>query len=143
MKKKTLGQVLKQRRAALALSQRQAARRLGIRASHVGYLEKGRRRPSLALLRRIARVFGLDSFELFLLSHPEAKYLIRSREPAEPKPREDAWRRFVADRVALRSNHVTPGELRVLKQVNMLRRVASARHFLFILNAIRQAAAEE
>ena len=54
MKKETLGQVLKQRRGAYAYTQRELARKLGVKASHVAYLENGRRRPSLSLLSRIA-----------------------------------------------------------------------------------------
>lgn len=54
MKKETLGQVLKQRRGAYALTQRELARKLGVKASHVAYLENGRRRPSLSLLSRLA-----------------------------------------------------------------------------------------
>jgi hypothetical protein len=36
---------------------------------------------------------------------------------------------------------VTPGELKVLKQVSLLEDVSSPKHFIFVLNAIRQAGA--
>jgi hypothetical protein len=38
---------------------------------------------------------------------------------------------------------VTRAELKVLKQVSMLENVSFPRHFLFILNAIRQAGDRE
>jgi transcriptional regulator with XRE-family HTH domain len=60
MKKETLGQVLKQRREAYALTQRELAHKLGVKASHVAYLENGRRRPSLSLLARLADTLELD-----------------------------------------------------------------------------------
>lgn len=144
MKKKTLGQVLKQQRDALDLTQRELAAKLGVKASHIAYLENGRRKPSLALLTRIASTLGLDEQELFLLAHPEARALVSSqREPqSEPAP-DAAWRRFTKDRALQARNRITPREMKVLRQVNMLGRVTSPRQYLFILNSIRQAVEDE
>lgn len=145
MRKKTLGEVLKERRTALNLTQRELALRLGVKASHIAYLENGRRRPSLSLLGRLANVLGLQKEPLFLLAHPEARELISSqREPArhteEPK---QAWRSFVADKALLARHSVKPRELQVLSHINLLGEVSAPRHFLFILNSIRQAVEEE
>ena len=38
---------------------------------------------------------------------------------------------------------MSPRELKVLSQVNLLGKIAAPRHFLFILNSIRQAVEEE
>jgi transcriptional regulator with XRE-family HTH domain len=143
MKKKTLGEVLKERREAMDLTQRELAAKLGVKASHVAYLENGRRRPSLSLLRRLGDVLGLETEPLFLLAHPEAKALLCKREAAPSKRPENAWRKFLGDHALLARNKITPRELRVLRQVNMLGRVSSPRHFLFILNSIRQAVEED
>jgi transcriptional regulator with XRE-family HTH domain len=144
MKKETLGQVLKQRRGAYAYTQRELARKLGVKASHVAYLENGRRRPSLSLLSRIADTLELDKRRLFLLAHPEAQWIVGDRREASPaKRREDAWRKFAGDRGTLARHKVTERELKVLKNVNMLGRVSSPGQFLFILNSIRQAVEEE
>jgi len=67
-KKETLGQVLKQRRGAYAYTQRELAKKLGVKASHIAYLENGRRRPSLSLLSRISDTLELDKKRLFLLA---------------------------------------------------------------------------
>jgi len=144
MKKKTLGSVLKDRREFLRLTQRELAAKLGVKASHVAYLENGRRRPSLSLLRRLSDVMGLDSETIFLLAHPEAKELIAPRDGglAAKRP-ENAWRNFLKDRSLIARHEIKPSELRVLKQVNLLGRVTSPRQFLFILNSIRQAVEEE
>ena len=48
--------MVKHRRQALGLTQRQLAEMLGVKGSHVAYLENGRRKPSLALLKRLADV---------------------------------------------------------------------------------------
>ncbi len=141
--KKTLGQILKARREANCLSQRELARRLGVKASHVGYLETGRRRPSLSLLSRIGQVLGLETEPLFLLAHPEAKALLTRFKPVRTPSRDHSWKTFIQDKGLLMRNRVTRGELRVLSQVNGLGKISSPRHYLFILNSIRQAVDEE
>ncbi len=144
MKKETLGQVLKQRREAFALTQRELAHKLGVKASHVAYLENGRRRPSLSLLARLADTLDLDKQRLFLLTHPEAEDLVGARrEPSSSKRPENAWRKFVTNRGILARHKVTDRELKVLQKVNMLGRVTAPNQFLFILNSIRQAVEEE
>jgi transcriptional regulator with XRE-family HTH domain len=142
--KETLGQVLKQRREAYALTQRELARRLGVKASHVAYLENGRRRPSLSLLSRLAETLDLDKQRLFLLTHPEAEALVGVKREGSPSKRpENAWRKFVANRGILARHKVTDSELKVLQKVNMLGRVSAPNQFLFILNSIRQAVDED
>ena len=144
MKKETLGQVLKQRREAYALTQRELARKLGVKASHVAYLENGRRRPSLSLLARLADTLELDKQRLFLLTHPEAEGILNPRkEPTRAQRPDYAWRKFIANRGILARHKITPQELKVLQKVNMLGRVSAPSQFLFILNSIRQAVEQE
>lgn len=140
--KKTLGTVLKARREFLRLTQRELAAKLGVKASHVAYLENGRRRPSLSLLRRLADVMGLESEPIFLLAHPEAKELLGPRE-GSPKREGNVWRTFTKDRAMQNRHQIKPSELKILKQVNMLGQISSPRQFLFILNSIRQAVEDD
>jgi transcriptional regulator with XRE-family HTH domain len=145
MKKKTLGEVLKNQRGILGLTQRQLALKLNVKPSHVAYLEKDRRRPSLALLSRIADVLGLPKESLFVLAHPEASSLLGShRETARRAQDPDqVWRDFTGNKAMLARHNVKPRELKVLSQVNLLGKITAPRHFLFILNAIRQAVEAE
>ena len=145
MKKKTLGQVLKGQREILGLTQRELALKLEVKPSHVAYLEKDRRRPSLGLVSRIANVLGLEKEPLFLLAHPEASTLLTGRrDPAVPSRNPDqVWRDFTGNKAMLARHNVKPRELKVLSQVNLLGKIAAPRQFLFILNAIRQAVDEE
>ena len=145
MKKKTLGQVLKAQRETLGLTQRELALKLAVKPSHVAYLEKDRRRPSLGLVGRIANVLGLEKEPLFLLAHPEAGSLLNDRrEPAQAtRDPDQVWRDFTGNKAMLARHQIKPNELKVLSQVNLLGKVAAPRQFLFILNAIRQAVDEE
>jgi transcriptional regulator with XRE-family HTH domain len=142
--KKTLGKVLKDRRALLQLTQRELALKLGVKPSHIAYLETNRRRPSLGLLSRIADVLDLPKESLFVLAHPEASALVGTPRNAAPGQKQDqAWQEFTGNEALLARHQVKPRELKVLSQVNLLGKITAPRQFVFILNAIRQAVEEE
>jgi transcriptional regulator with XRE-family HTH domain len=139
--RKRLGEVVKDAREGRGITQRSLARAVGVKASHIAYIENNRRRPSLTLLRRLADALELRRLELLLLAYPEAKRLVQLKVEARPIERaHDSWQRFASNRLLLRQHRVTRKELRLLKQVSLLEDVSSPRHFLFILNSIRQAA---
>jgi len=141
--RKTLGSVVRENREQLRMSQRELADQVGVKASHIAYIEGNQRRPSLRLLLRIADLLGLDRWELFMLSHPDAADLVRDvRMPAKSKPG-DAWRKFAADRGLHKRHNIAPRELKLLRQVSQVQDVSCAKHFLFILNSIRQAGARD
>jgi transcriptional regulator with XRE-family HTH domain len=142
MTKRTLGSVVKEARDGARMSQRELAAAVGIKASHVAYLENGRRKPSLALINRLSRTLGLAGRELFILAHPEAKQIVDGARPSAKNKSDGAWQRFASNQAVLRRHAITKGELKILKQVAMLETVAHPGHFIFILNAIRQAAAQ-
>jgi len=123
------------------MTQRELAAAVGIKASHIAYIENGHRRPSIALINRLSKTLGLDAKELLVLAHPEAKQIVDRALPAS-KRGDGAWQRFVSNQALLRRHAVTKGELKILKQVAMLETVADPGHFIFILNAIRQAAVQ-
>ena len=141
MKKRTLGSVVKEARDSARMTQRDLAAAVGIKASHVAYIENSRRRPSISLINRLAETLGLSAKELLVLAHPEARQIVDGERPAG-KRADSAWRLFASNKALIRRNGVSPDELKMLKQVSMLSHVAHPGHFIFILNAIRQAARE-
>ncbi|MGH7778683.1 MAG: helix-turn-helix transcriptional regulator [Candidatus Binataceae bacterium] len=143
MTKKTLGTVIKQARMDHEFTQRELAGLVQVRGSHIAYIEGNKRKPSLSLLRRIADVLGLNRRELLFLAQPDARYLAGDPDEGPPKKAVDSWRRFVSNRALHRRYRITPGELKLLKQVSLLQVVSAPSHFLFILNSIRQAAARQ
>ena len=129
-----LGESLKARRTALGLTQRSLAEKLSVEASHVAFIESGRRKPSLKLVARIAETLGLDPQELLVLAHPEARVLL------SPKPRTTqapSWQRFIQNSALLARYHVTKGELQALEHLSLLGTAISAKEFLAILTLIR------
>jgi transcriptional regulator with XRE-family HTH domain len=142
--KKTLGDVIKERRGMLRWTQRELALKLGVKPSHVAYLEKNRRRPSLGLLSRLADVLGLTKESLFVLAHPEASSLVSTpRKAAAREDHDHVWREFAGNKGLLAQHQIKPRELKVLAQVNLLGKISAPRQFVFILNAIRQAVEDE
>jgi transcriptional regulator with XRE-family HTH domain len=135
--KKTLGQVLKSQRQALGLTQRELASRAGVKASHVAHLELGKRKLTLGLLNRFAKVLKLKYEKLLILAYPEAKFLLGSRQRIAS--RDWAWREFTNNKALLTRYNVQPRELTVLAQTNQLGRIIAPSDFLFILNSMRQA----
>jgi transcriptional regulator with XRE-family HTH domain len=66
----TLGEVVKNARDSLRLTQRDLAAIVGVKASHIAYIENNQRRPSIALLGSLADALSLDRREALYLAHP-------------------------------------------------------------------------
>jgi transcriptional regulator with XRE-family HTH domain len=134
---RNLGEFLKARREALGLTQRSLAQKLGVEASHVAFIESGRRKPSLKLVARIADTLGLDRQEVLVLAHPEVNVLLSTTE-SDPRPRPPrSWQRFIQNSALLVRYHVTKPELQVLEHLSLLGTAISAKEFLAILTLIR------
>jgi transcriptional regulator with XRE-family HTH domain len=132
----TLGMILRRRRRQLELTQHQVARRVGVRANYVGYLERDMRRPSTAVLVKLAKVLDLDREELFFLANPQVRDFIHTNTS---DPMESAWESFRNNKRLQTRHGITHGELKALQQVSALGPVKTSRDYLFILQAIRQA----
>jgi len=139
--KRTLGSVVKEARDGARMTQRDLAAAIGVKASHVAYIENGHRKPSISLINRLAETLGLSAKELLVLAHPEAKQIVDGDRPSGRRG-DNAWQRFASNKALIRGHAITQGELKMLKNVAMLSHIAHPGHFIFILNAIRQAAAE-
>ena len=142
MIKKSLGAVIKNGRSQLRITQRDLASQVGVKASHIAYIEGGQRRPSIALLRRISEALGLNPREVLFLAHPEARFLIGDRGSSQQRGK-NSWQAFERNSSLLRQHKVRPAELKVLKQISLLEEITHPEHFVFILNSIRQAAVPE
>ncbi len=142
-KTKSVGSLIRHQREEFRLTQRELALKLGVKASHVAYIEGGLRRPSLSLVRRLAEVLGLNKQRLLLLTYPEARYLIAQPPKTSAADADAAWRKFAGDRAMLKEHSISAAELKILREVSLLGRVAIPRNLLFVLNAIRQAVADD
>src|SRR3984893_9581363 len=132
-----LGEFLKARREGLGLTQRSLAQKLGVEASHVAFIESGRRKPSLKLVARLADTLGIDRQTLLILAHPEAEAFVAEGKAEPSRKAAPSWKRFIKSHELLARYNVTDRELRALEHLSLLGTVHSAKEFLAILTLIR------
>ncbi|MGA9722547.1 MAG: helix-turn-helix transcriptional regulator [Candidatus Binatus sp.] len=137
--KNSLGRLIKQKRKELDLTQRALAKQLGVEASHVAYLESGKRKPSLTLMARLEDALGVSRQQIFLLTHPEAAAVVNPGDRIPPREQTaDEWRHFVTDRAFVKRHQITRRELRAFKELSLLGYVLSRHQLLAILTMIRE-----
>jgi transcriptional regulator with XRE-family HTH domain len=133
---RTFGQVLRERRRKLDLTQQEVARRIKTSTPYVGHLEAGKRHPSDKVIARLAEVLGLEPRELFFLANPEALELVRSETDQH---RASAWDEFRRDDRTRRLHNISSDEMEVLGKIAQLGEVTAPRDFVYILNTVRHA----
>lgn len=133
---RAFGQVLRERRRKLDLTQNEVARRIKTSTPYVGHLEAGKRHPSDKVIARLAEVLGLERRELFFLANPAAMELVRNDEGER---RASSWDEFRRDDRTRRLHRISGDEMDVLEKVARLGEIATARDFIYILNTIRHA----
>lgn len=133
-----LGQLILERRKGLSLTQDALSKIVGVRASYIAYLEAGRRKPSIPVLKRLAEAIGVESQTLLVAAYPETETMVNSdASVAAPRSATQAWTELLTDRVLLARYRITRRELHALKQLSLLGYVLSPREFLAILMLIR------
>ncbi len=136
IKERTFGQVIRERRRQLDLTQEEVARRVKTSTPYVGHLESGKRHPSDKIVTRLAEVLGLDRRELFFLANPRAQALLTAEVES---PAQSAWDDFKKNDQLRRVHSITNDEMEMLSRVALLGDVRSTRDFIYILNTVRHA----
>ena len=135
-KEHSFGQVIRERRRQLDLTQEEVAHRIKTSTPYVGHLESGKRHPSDKIVTRLAEVLGLDRRELFFLANPRAQALLN---PEVASTADSAWEDFKKNEQLRRVHNINGGEMEMLSRVALLGDVRSARDFIYILNTVRHA----
>src|SRR5215467_14973769 len=123
-KERTFGQVIRERRRQLDLTQEEVARRIRTSTPYVGHLESGKRHPSDKIVTRLAEVLGLDRRELFFLANPRAQALLTPEPEGDAK---SAWEDFRKDEQLRRIHNISNDEMEMLARVALLGEVRSPR----------------
>jgi transcriptional regulator with XRE-family HTH domain len=135
-KDRTFGQVIRERRRQLDLTQQEVAQRIKTSTPYVGHLESGKRHPSDKVLSRLAEVLGLERRDLFFLANPGAVELLKSKETSTKR---SSWEEFRKDDRLRRVHNVSQEEMNMLAQVASIGEVGAPRDFVYILNTVRHA----
>lgn len=131
----TFGQLIRDRRRQLNLTQEEVARRIRSSTPYVGHLESGKRHPSNKILPRLADALGFDQRELFFLANPHARAML---DPVRGPENDSAWDEFSNDLQLHQLHNISEREMQMLSQVALMGQVRSSRDFIYILNTIRQ-----
>jgi transcriptional regulator with XRE-family HTH domain len=135
-KERNFGQVIRERRRQLDLTQEEVARRIKTSTPYVGHLESAKRHPSDKIVTRLAEVLGLDRRELFFLANPRAQALLN---PEGTSDGDSVWEDFRKNDQIRRIHNISNDEMEMLSRVALLGEVRSARDFIYILNTVRHA----
>jgi transcriptional regulator with XRE-family HTH domain len=135
-RERTFGQIIRDRRRQLDLTQNEVARRIKTSTPYVGHLESGKRHPSERIVSRLAEVLALDRRELFFLANPTAAELLM---PKEEGRRNSAWEDFRRDERLRRMHNITNDEMEMLERVSLMGKINSSRDFIYILTTVRYA----
>jgi transcriptional regulator with XRE-family HTH domain len=135
-KERSFGQVLRDRRRQLDLTQEEVARRIKTSTPYIGHLESAKRHPSDKIVTRLAEVLGLDRRELFFLANPRAQALLTPEPEIDSK---SAWEDFRKDDQLRRIHNISTDEMEMLSRVALLGDVRSPRDFIYILTTVRHA----
>src|SRR5712692_11028581 len=92
-KERNFGQVIRERRRQLDLTQEEVAHRIKTSTPYVGHLESGKRHPSDKIVTRLAEVLGFDNRELFFLANPHTEALL-SVQPERAEGSVSVWDQF-------------------------------------------------
>jgi len=136
IKERSFGQIIRDRRRQLDLTQEEVARRIKTSTPYVGHLESGKRHPSDKIVTRLAEVLGLDRREMFFLANPRTQELF---SPVAATEASSAWDDFRRNDQLRRIHNVTSEEMEMLSRVALLGEVRSTRDFIYILQTVRHA----
>jgi transcriptional regulator with XRE-family HTH domain len=133
-KERTFGQVIRERRRQLDLTQQEVGRRIRTSTPYVGHLESGKRHPSDKVLSRLAEVLALDRRELFFLANPGTVELLKTRDGSGKR---SAWDEFRKDDRLRRNLGVTTDEMDLLSRVASMGEIPTSREFIYVLTTVR------
>jgi len=133
-KERTFGQVIRERRRQLDLTQQEVGRRIRTSTPYVGHLESGKRHPSDKVLSRLAEVLALDRRELFFLANPGTVELLKTRDGSGKR---SAWDEFRRDDRLRRNLGITTEEMDLLSRVASMGEIPTSREFIFVLTTVR------
>jgi transcriptional regulator with XRE-family HTH domain len=116
-KERSFGQVIRDRRQHLDLTQEDVGRLIKTSTPYLGHLESGKRHPSDKILARLADVLGLDRRELFFLANPRARAILSPELETDPK---SAWEDFRKEEQLRRIHNISADEMEMLSRVALL-----------------------
>ncbi len=137
MAEKSFGRVIEDRRRELGLTQEMVAKKVGVKANYVGYLERGMRHPSQKVVERLSSALKLDSQDLYLLANPRVRSLL-GKAPKAASSSQSLWQKFLRDSSLQQSQGLTSQEKEALAQVAQAEKASSMAGVVKAIKALRR-----
>ena len=141
MADKSFGRIIEDRRRELGLTQEMVAKKVGVKANYIGYLERGMRHPSQKVVERLSNALKLDSQELYLLANPRVRALL-GKAPTPTKAAAPAssslWQKFLRDASMQQSQGISSREKEALVQLAAAEKATSPASITKVIKALRR-----
>jgi transcriptional regulator with XRE-family HTH domain len=137
MAEKSFGRVIEDRRHELNLTQEMVAKKVGVKANYIGYLERGMRHPSQKVVERLSSALKLDPQELYLLANPRVRSLL-GKAKAAPSGGTSLWQQFLRDSTLQQKHGLTSREQEALAQLGQAEKAESMAGILKAIRALRR-----
>lgn len=137
MAERSFGRAIEDRRRELGLTQEMVAKKVGVKANYIGYLERGMRHPSQKVVERLSSALKLDPQELYLSANPRVRALLAKTAKAAPSS-QSVWQKFLRDASAQQSQGLTKREQEALSQIAQAEKATSMAGVLKAINALRR-----
>jgi len=137
MAERSFGRAIEDRRRELGLTQEMVAKKVGVKANYIGYLERGMRHPSQKVVERLSSALKLDPQELYLSANPRVRALLAKTAKSAPSG-QSVWQKFLRDSSAQQSQGLTKREQEALSQIAQAEKATSLAGVLKAINALRR-----
>jgi transcriptional regulator with XRE-family HTH domain len=137
MAEKSFGRIIEDRRHELGLTQEMVAKKVGVKANYIGYLERGMRHPSQKVVERLSNALKLDPQELYLMANPRVRSLL-GKAKAAPSGGASLWQQFLRDPALQQRHGLTSREQEALAQLSQADRAESIAGVLRAVRALRK-----
>ncbi|MBI3249071.1 MAG: helix-turn-helix transcriptional regulator [Deltaproteobacteria bacterium] len=137
MAEKSFGRVIEDRRHTLDMTQEMVAKKVGVKANYIGYLERGMRHPSQKVVERLSGALKLDAQALYLLANPRVRALLNKSKPATLAA-SSAWQRFLQDATLQQQQGLASKEQEALVQLGQADKASSISGVMKVIKALRK-----
>ncbi len=136
MAEKGFGRVIEDRRRELSLTQEMVAKRVGVKANYIGYLERGMRHPSQKVIEKLSTALKLNAQDLYLLANPKVRRLLGKAKPAVPTM--SRWQQFIRDATQQKQQGLSTAEQQALAQLAAAEKATSLAGMMKVVRALRR-----
>lgn len=138
MAEKSFGRVIEDRRHALGLTQEMVAKKVGVKANYIGYLERGMRHPSQKVVEKLSNALKLDPQELYLLANPRVRSLLSKGAKAPSTGGTSLWEQFLCNPSLQQQQGLTSREQEAIAQLMVAGKATSMAGVLKAVKALRR-----